>query len=188
MFKHKGLVTYLFMAALSLATAASTSVMMLPGPMAFTLTLCGAKARAIHLPIKSSKLRPHVPTIRPYNMHAHNTRFGDTVMRHVLPGRLLLCVLKQSHKLIAIILQLVVLPPYENPGTMLHNACSADLALSACMCIDCGQRTFSQINLGSEAHHIRGLPESRPVPLWHAPCLDTLCTPNQFDSMSCVCL
>lgn len=30
---------YLFMAALSLATAASTSVMMLPGPMAFTRTL-----------------------------------------------------------------------------------------------------------------------------------------------------
>ncbi len=30
---------YLFMAALSLATAASTSVMMLPGPIAFTLTL-----------------------------------------------------------------------------------------------------------------------------------------------------
>ena len=42
-------VTYLFMAALSFATAASTSVMMLPGPMAFTLTLCGARARAIHL-------------------------------------------------------------------------------------------------------------------------------------------
>ncbi len=40
---------YLFMAALSLATAASTSVMMLPGPIAFTLTLCGARARAIHL-------------------------------------------------------------------------------------------------------------------------------------------
>lgn len=42
-------VTYLFMAALSFATAARTSVMMLPGPMAFTLTLCGAKARAMHL-------------------------------------------------------------------------------------------------------------------------------------------
>ena len=41
--------SYLFIAALSLATAAKTSVMMLPGPMPFTRTLCGAKARAIHL-------------------------------------------------------------------------------------------------------------------------------------------
>ena len=41
--------THLFMAALSLATAANTSVIMLPGPIAFTRTLCGANASAIHL-------------------------------------------------------------------------------------------------------------------------------------------
>lgn len=79
---HKAAVAYLFMAALSFATAASTSVMMLPGPMAFTLTLCGAKARAIHLPIKVSNLRAHRPAVRPYNRHAHDTSLTFTVTFH----------------------------------------------------------------------------------------------------------
>lgn len=44
--------TNLFMLDLSLATAASTSVLMLPGPTAFTRMLCGASARDSHLRIK----------------------------------------------------------------------------------------------------------------------------------------
>ena len=39
----------LFMATLSPTTLVSTSVMMLPGPTAFTLILCGASASAMHL-------------------------------------------------------------------------------------------------------------------------------------------
>ena len=40
---------YLSIAALSAATACSTSVMMLPGPIALTLMLCRASASAMHL-------------------------------------------------------------------------------------------------------------------------------------------
>lgn len=40
---------YRFRADLSLATCCSTSVMMLPGPMAFTLMLYGARESAMHL-------------------------------------------------------------------------------------------------------------------------------------------
>ena len=45
----KAIGDHLFMADLSLATAARTSVMMLPGPIPFTLILWAARESAIHL-------------------------------------------------------------------------------------------------------------------------------------------
>ena len=47
-------VTDLSIAALSAATACSTSVMMLPGPIALTLMLCRASASAMHLHITAT--------------------------------------------------------------------------------------------------------------------------------------
>ena len=47
---HRGLYdTHFSMSFLLLATACRTSVIMLPGPMAFTLMLCGARETAMHL-------------------------------------------------------------------------------------------------------------------------------------------
>ena len=57
------------MAALSLATACRTSVMMLPGPMAFTLMPCGAREMAMHLHCHwqtSARLAPLTP--KPYGL------------------------------------------------------------------------------------------------------------------------
>lgn len=48
--------TDLSMAALSAATACSTSVMMLPGPIALTLMLCRASASAMHLQVTQQPL------------------------------------------------------------------------------------------------------------------------------------
>lgn len=67
----------LFIAALLEATAASTSVMMLPGPMAFTRTLCGAIASAIALhetshAVSTSQLSSARQCFFTYHYHSQN--------------------------------------------------------------------------------------------------------------------
>ena len=65
----------LFMATLSPTTLVSTSVMMLPGPTAFTLILCGASARAMHLQTCTLHLLIRQPKIGLFHlvMHDHVT-------------------------------------------------------------------------------------------------------------------